>query len=130
MTRLHAHAITRGSGEVSGGYLQADAYAVYHAFFKSQHAMTEVGCWMHARRCFFKALESDEPNMGPALHLMARMYKVEERAKALSLSAEQRLALGASDYRRGCSANSTSLCWSCSRRFCRRVHPAPRFALR
>ena len=38
------------------GYLQADAYSVYDAFFKSQRGMTEVGCWMHARRYFFKAL--------------------------------------------------------------------------
>ena len=48
---------------------------------------------MHARRYFFKALESDESHMGPALHLIARLYAVEERAKALSLSAEHRLAL-------------------------------------
>jgi hypothetical protein len=75
------------------GYLQADAYSVYDAFFKSQRGMTEVGCWMHARRYFFKALESDEPHMGPALHLIARLYAVEERARTLSLSAEQRLAL-------------------------------------
>jgi transposase len=75
------------------GYLQADAYSVYDAFFKPQRGMTEVGCWMHARRYFFKALESDEPHMGPALHLIARLYAVEERAKALVLSAEQRLEL-------------------------------------
>jgi transposase len=75
------------------GYLQADAYSVYDAFFKSQRGMTEVGCWMHTRRYFFKALESDEPHMGPALHLIARLYAVEERARTLSLSAEQRLAL-------------------------------------
>ena len=75
------------------GYLQADAYSVYDAFFKPQRGMIEVGCWMHARRYLFKALESDEPHMGPALHLIARLYAVEERAKALSLSAEQRLAL-------------------------------------
>jgi hypothetical protein len=55
--------------------------------------MTEVGCWMHARRYFFKALESDEPRMGPALHLIARLYTVEERARTQSLSADQRLAL-------------------------------------
>ena len=48
---------------------------------------------MHARRYLFKALESDEPHMGPALHLIARLYRVEERAKALSLSADERLAL-------------------------------------
>ena len=75
------------------GYLQADAYSVYDAFFKPQRGMTEVGCWMHARRYLFKALESDEPHMGPALHLIARLYAVEERAKQLALSAAQRLAL-------------------------------------
>jgi hypothetical protein len=48
---------------------------------------------MHARRYFFKALESDEPHMGPAMHLIARLYAVEERAKTLSLSAQQRLVL-------------------------------------
>jgi hypothetical protein len=31
--------------------------------------------------------------MGPALHLIARLFAVEERAQTLSLSAEQRLAL-------------------------------------
>jgi len=29
------------------GYLQADAYSVYDAFFKPQRGLTEVGCWMH-----------------------------------------------------------------------------------
>jgi len=31
--------------------------------------------------------------MGPALHLIARLYRVEERAKDLGLTAEERLAL-------------------------------------
>jgi transposase len=75
------------------GYLQADAYSVYDAFFKPERGLVEVGCWMHARRYLIKALESDEQHMGPALHLIARIYRLEERAKALSLSAEQRLAL-------------------------------------
>ena len=75
------------------GHLQADAYSVYDAFFTAGRGLTEVGCWMHARRYFFKALESDERNMGPALHLIARLYRVEERAKQLGLTTEQRLAL-------------------------------------
>ena len=75
------------------GYLQADAYSVYDAFFKPERGMTEVGCWMHARRYVFRALESDEQHMGPALHLIARLYAVENHAKRLSLSAEQRFAL-------------------------------------
>ena len=75
------------------GYLQADAYSVYDAFFKPARGLTEVGCWMHARRYVYKALETDEPRMGPVLHLIARLYAVEDRAKALSLTAEQRFAL-------------------------------------
>jgi transposase len=74
------------------GYLQADAYSVYDAFFKGERGMIEVGCWMHARRYVYKALESDQ-RMGPALHLIARLYAVEDRAKTLALSGEQRLAL-------------------------------------
>ena len=75
------------------GYLQADAYSVYDAFFKPERGLTEVGCWMHSRRYFFKALESDPQRMGPALHLIARLDAVEERARALALSAEPRFAL-------------------------------------
>lgn len=66
------------------GYLQADAYAVYDAFFKPARGLIEVGCMMHARRYFFKALDSDQPHMGPALHLIARLYAVEERARGLT----------------------------------------------
>lgn len=35
------------------GYLQADAYLVYDAFFKPARGLIEVGCWLHARRYFF-----------------------------------------------------------------------------
>ena len=70
-----------------------DAYSVYDAFFRPERGMTEVGCWMHARRYFFKAAETDAQRMGPALHLIARLYAVEDRAKALSLSAAQRFGL-------------------------------------
>ena len=73
------------------GYLQADAYWVYDAFFKPARGLTEVGCMMHMRRYFFKALDSDQQRMGKALHLIARLYAVEDRAKGLS--GEERLAL-------------------------------------
>lgn len=92
---LHAHAIAGGPAkflEGYKGYLQANAYSVYDAFFKGDRGMIEVGCWMHAGDTFYKALESDQ-RMGPALHLITRVYAVEDRAKALALSAEQRLAL-------------------------------------
>ena len=73
------------------GYLQADAYCVYDAFFKPVRGLTEVGCMMHARRYFFKALDSDQQRMGKALHLIARLYAVEDRAQGLA--GEERLAV-------------------------------------
>lgn len=74
------------------GYLQADAYGGYDAFFKDPaRGLIEVGCWAHARRYFHKALESDQPRMGPALLLIAQLYRVE--AKVGPLPAEERLRL-------------------------------------
>jgi transposase len=74
------------------GYLQADAYGGYDAFFKDPaRGLIEVGCWAHARRYFHKALESDQTHMGPALLLIAQLYRVEKEAR--TLTAEDRLRL-------------------------------------
>ena len=74
------------------GYLQADAYGGYDAFFKNPaRGLTEVGCWAHARRYFHKALESDQLRMGPALLLIAQLYRIEKQARPLT--AQDRLQL-------------------------------------
>lgn len=74
------------------GYLQADAYAGYDAFFKNpERGLIEVGCWSHARRYYYKAMDSDPSRMGPALLLIAQLYQVEERGR--SFTAEERLFL-------------------------------------
>jgi len=73
------------------GYLQADAYAGYDAFFTPERGMIEVGCWMHARRYVYKALESDQGRMGPALLLIAQLYRVEDQAR--SFTAQDRFAV-------------------------------------
>ena len=52
-------------------------------FFKPARGLIEVGCWMHARRYFIKAMDSDPQRMGPALYLIARVYSVEDRAHGL-----------------------------------------------
>jgi hypothetical protein len=74
------------------GYLQADAYGGYDAFFKDPaRGLIEVACWAHARRYFHKALESDQEHMGLALFQIAELYRVEEEARPLG--AEERLRL-------------------------------------
>jgi transposase len=74
------------------GYLQADAYGGYDAFFKDPaRGLIEVGCWAHARRYFHKALESDQARMGPALLLIAQLYRVEKQARSLGWGDRLRL---------------------------------------
>lgn len=74
------------------GYLQADAYGGYDAFFKDQaRGLIEVGCWAHSRRHFHKALEPDQARMGPALLSIAQLYRVEKQARRLA--PEDRLEL-------------------------------------
>jgi transposase len=74
------------------GYLQADAYGGYDAFFKDPaRGLIEVACWAHARRYLYQALESDQARMGPALLLVAQLYRVEQQAR--SMAAKDRLQL-------------------------------------
>lgn len=74
------------------GKLQADAYGGYDALFKDPaRGLTEVGCWAHGRRYYHKALVSDQGRMGPALLLIAQLYRVEKRARGRS--PEERLEL-------------------------------------
>src|SRR5580658_7002410 len=74
------------------GYLQADAYGGYDAFFKDPaRGLIEVACFAHARRYLYKALESDQARMGPALLLVAQLYHVEQQARPMA--PEDRLQL-------------------------------------
>jgi len=63
------------------GYLQGRRLLRLRAFFQPARGLIEVGCWMRARRYFFKALDSDQQRMGPALHLIRRVYGVEETSQ-------------------------------------------------
>jgi transposase len=80
------------------GYLQADAYGGYDAFFKDPaRGLIEVGCWSHVRRYYHKALDSDQARMGTALLLIAQLYKVEKKARLFT--AEDRLRLRRAESR-------------------------------
>ena len=110
------------------GYLQADAYSVYDAFFKPARGLIEVGCMMHARRYFFKALDSDQAHMGPALHLIARLYAVEDRAQGLS--GEERLRIAPAVVGSGDGEAAPVSAQDPRARFCRRARPHGRCGTR
>jgi transposase len=63
-----------------GGYIQADAYKGYDAFFGMGHA-TEVGCWAHTRRRFYDARTTDPQCAHEMLALIGKLYEVERQAK-------------------------------------------------
>jgi transposase len=58
------------------GYLVADAHAVYDHLYRNG-AVIEVGCWAHARRYFFKALESDPERAKTALAWIGALFALE-----------------------------------------------------
>lgn len=58
------------------GYLVADAHTVYdHLYRKGE--VTEVGCWAHTRRYFFKSLTSDPERARAALAYIKALFQIE-----------------------------------------------------
>jgi transposase len=66
------------------GFIHADAYTGYNPLYAA--GATHVGCWMHARRNFFEAKDSDPVRAHEALARIRLLYAVEAEAKAKSLS--------------------------------------------
>ena len=58
------------------GYLVADAHVVYDHLYASGDVV-EVNCWAHARRYFFKALDSDPDRAKAALGLIGALFRIE-----------------------------------------------------
>lgn len=60
------------------GYLVADAHAVYdHLYLTAK--IVEVACWAHARRYFWKALESEPELARQALALIKALFDIERK---------------------------------------------------
>jgi transposase len=60
------------------GHLVADAHAVFDHLYRKGDVV-EVGCWSHARRYFFKALETDPDRARHALALIAGIFVIERK---------------------------------------------------
>lgn len=66
-----------------GGYVVADAHSVYDHLYGEGGAI-EVGCWAHARRYFFKALDSDYERSVQALSLIKDLFLLEREYRNLT----------------------------------------------
>jgi transposase len=58
------------------GYLVADAHAVYDHLYRSGDVI-EVSCWAHARRYYWKALDTDPERARQALALIGELFRIE-----------------------------------------------------
>jgi transposase len=63
------------------GYLVADAHVVYDHLYEDG-SVVEVNCWSHARRYFFKALESEPERARTALDILGPLFKIERAIKS------------------------------------------------
>ena len=61
------------------GFLQADAANVFDGIYLPG-AITEVGCWAHARRYFHEARDSDAARSAEALARIRGFYAIEDEA--------------------------------------------------
>ena len=63
------------------GYLQADAYAGFDCIYASGKVQ-EVACWIHTRRYWHEASDSDPKRANVALGYIARLSQVESQLRA------------------------------------------------
>jgi len=64
------------------GSLMVDDYGGYKKMFAVEFAVTELGCWAHARRKFFDLQVSGaHPQAAEALRRIAQLYAVEEASR-------------------------------------------------
>ena len=63
------------------GFVCADAAGVYDGVFSKPGSLAvELGCWMHSRRYFKKALDAGDLRAAIAIKYIKRLYKIERRA--------------------------------------------------
>ncbi len=76
------------------GSLMVDDYGGYKKMFAAdaQFAVTELGCWAHARRKFFDLQVSDtHPAAEEALRRIAQLYAVEDSARSMDNTVREEL---------------------------------------
>jgi transposase len=71
------------------GWMQVDGYAGFGVVAQGRPILL-VGCWMHARRYFVKALEANDVRAAEPLHLVGKIYEVERASKEAGDTHQQR----------------------------------------
>jgi transposase len=67
------------------GHLLADASAIFDAVYRPPHNMTEVACWFHCRRYFWRSVESDREAALEALAIIAKLFEVARQCQEVAM---------------------------------------------
>ena len=86
-------------GKDFAGKLQSDGYSAYPAFAKGKTGLQLFGCWAHARRGFFEALEQSPQVAGWILKQIGLLYRWEEQLRQSRAGPAAREALRAAASR-------------------------------
>jgi transposase len=82
------------------GYLQVDGFGGYEELFAGDDSpRTEVGCMMHARRYFVRAVDGGDLRALPAVGQIRALYRVERQAKEREIEPEARRVLREAEAR-------------------------------
>jgi transposase len=72
------------------GWMQVDGYGGFAPLAENQPLLMLVGCWMHARRYFVKALDAKDVRAAEPIDIIRRMYRVEAESKEAGETHDQR----------------------------------------
>jgi transposase len=77
--------------ENTKGYVLSDAAPAYRSIAEELGTITNVFCWAHARRQFWKAIPTDRQRALVGMAYISALYKVEKEAKELSPTKRKQL---------------------------------------
>jgi hypothetical protein len=91
LTRQHGEA-DKLLGEDYEGVLQSDGYQCYASYAAAHPAVVGVGCWAHARRNFFEAIEESPQRATFILRLLGQLWGWERQWQTGRIGAALRSA--------------------------------------
>lgn len=80
----HSGATVRSLLKGFHGHLLADAAPIYDVLYRDE-GMTEIACWFHCCRYFWKALETDRDRAMEALSLIAKLFEADRACRDLPM---------------------------------------------
>lgn len=72
------------------GTLLSDGYKAYASYAAKAEGVVHAQCWVHARRQFFEARESEPEAVNEILARIGLLYKIEEKIRELALEGEEK----------------------------------------